>query len=78
MNNLEAFQAWGIDISFFYGSRDTMNTYFQGLHISEQLQEKQIKVYIVADASHQIWLDQPEETMKLLIEDFTESGIIEG
>lgn len=54
-NSLDEYKEKNIDISFYYGSKDWMNTNFNGYNVSHQLLEAGEKVYMVEDAGHHIY-----------------------
>lgn len=72
-NFLEEYKEHGIEISFYYGSYDWMDTSFNGSHVSEQLRDAGERVYIVDDAGHHLYFGNPEQSSQLIIEDFETS-----
>lgn len=54
-NHLDEYHDLGIEISFYYGTRDWMDTDFNGKKISKQLVEREENVYIIDDAGHHIY-----------------------
>ena len=54
-NHLEEYKELGIEISFYYGTKDWMNTCFNGLNVSTQLEEAGQKVIMVPEAGHHIY-----------------------
>lgn len=53
-----------------------MDSFFQGKHVSEQLQEEDVNVYMITNSDHHVYFDEPEQTTLLIVDDFTHSGII--
>mmetsp|Transcript_3993 Transcript_3993/g.3339 ORF Transcript_3993/g.3339 Transcript_3993/m.3339 type:complete len:216 (-) Transcript_3993:80-727(-) len=72
-NYLDEYKKLGVEISFYYGTDDWMNTSFNGLHVSQQLENEGEKVYIIEDAGHHIYFCNPEDAFDKIYEDFSTS-----
>jgi hypothetical protein len=59
------------DLSFFYGTRDWMDLDFDGESISTILKKIGVKVYMIDDADHHIYFDNPEQTQTNMIEELS-------
>lgn len=69
-NYLDEYLNNDIEISFYYGSHDWMNTSYNGDYISKQLRKAGHKVYIIKDAGHHLYMDNPEEALEAIFDDF--------
>ena len=72
-NHLEEYQELGLEITFYYGEKDWMNTSFNGLNVSTQLHDDGHKVYIVPDAGHHIYFCNPNDAFDFILDDFENS-----
>lgn len=50
-----------------------MDTSFNGVNISQQLQDSGEKVYIVPDAGHHIYFGNPNDAFDMILDDFKTS-----
>mmetsp|Transcript_16731 Transcript_16731/g.14649 ORF Transcript_16731/g.14649 Transcript_16731/m.14649 type:complete len:124 (-) Transcript_16731:61-432(-) len=64
-----------LDISFYYGNKDWIDSSYSGKKCSEILIQKGIRVFIVPNSGHHIYNDNPEEATKMIVKDFQMSGI---
>lgn len=72
-NHIEDYKELGIEISFYYGTEDWMDTKYNGKRISKQLKDLDQKVYIVPDAGHHIYFGNPDEAFDQIYDDFCTS-----
>jgi pimeloyl-ACP methyl ester carboxylesterase len=72
-NHIEDYQDLGIEVTFYYGTNDWMNTKHNGKKVSRQLKDKGQKVYIVKDAGHHIYFGNPDGAFDLIYDDFCNS-----
>ena len=63
-NFLEEYIENNIEISFYYGTHDWMNSSFNGDNVSRQIEDNGHKVYIIEDAGHHIYFDNPAHAME--------------
>jgi len=75
-NFIEEYKEHGIEISFYYGTHDWMDTKFNGENISQQLTDRGEKVYIIHDAGHHIYFCNPDEAVDSIIDDFENSEVV--
>ncbi|CAI2372620.1 unnamed protein product [Moneuplotes crassus] len=73
-NHLEEYKELGLEISFYFGEKDWMNTCFNGFNVSQQLQDAGEKVYIVPEAGHHIYFGNPDEAFSMILDDFKTSA----
>lgn len=51
-----------------YGTHDWMDLDLIGEPVSETLQKKGIKVYMIEDSDHHLYIDNPKDTFEKLVE----------
>jgi pimeloyl-ACP methyl ester carboxylesterase len=71
MKFVEQYKEHGIEVSFYYGDRDWMDTNFNGKYVSEQLNEIGAKVYMVDNCGHHLYFDNPTDTLEYILDDFS-------
>ena len=76
IDSLKDFKEQGIEVSFHYGTRDWMDTEFNGEKVSQILKEEGADVYMVDDADHHLYFDNPQEMMCRLNEDLLNSKAV--
>ena len=69
IDHIDDIKQQGIEVSFYYGSKDWMNTDFNGVKISEILLERGEHISIIDNSDHHIYFDNPEDLLMLLIQD---------
>lgn len=60
-SNLHLYKKHDIDISFYYGDNDWTDSNFKGDNVSQQLKDKGTKVYVIKEAGHHLYFDNPDE-----------------
>ena len=66
IDHIDDLKDQGIEVSFYYGSRDWMNTDFNDKKISEILIERGEKVFIIDNSDHHLYFDNPDELIQSL------------
>ena len=66
IDHIDDLKAQGIEVSFYYGSRDWMDTDFNDKKISEILIERGEKVFIIDNSDHRLYFDNPDELVQSL------------
>jgi abhydrolase domain-containing protein 5 len=61
-NHLEDYRDLGVDVSFFYGTKDWWDTTFNSTPVSKQLMKERIKVIMIEDSGHHLYFWNPDET----------------
>ena len=67
--SFDSYKKNGIDISFHFGSNDSIDTFYGDIYGREQLMEQGEKVYIIEDSGHQAFFDNQKEFIYWLVED---------
>lgn len=65
IESIEELSQKNIDVSFYYGTKDWMNTTLNDIHISQQLEMFGLKVYLVKESGHHLYFDNPENLIEL-------------
>jgi cardiolipin-specific phospholipase len=66
MNDID--ELWSkVDVSFFYGTRDWMNLAVKDEHISTTLENYALPVYHIEDASHHLYIKNPEALVESMV-----------
>ncbi|CAI2372487.1 unnamed protein product [Moneuplotes crassus] len=73
-NYLDEYEELDIEISFYYGECDWMNSCYNGLNVSQQLENSGHKVYIVPDTSHHLYFRNPCGAFDMILDDFETSS----
>ena len=66
IDHIDDLKEQGIEVSFYYGSRDWMDTDFNDKKISEILIERGEKVFIIDNSDHRLYFDNPDELVQSL------------
>jgi len=75
-NHIHEYKNYGIEVSFYYGTHDWMDTDFNGDKISNQLMDAREKVYLIDDASHHIYFCNPKDAFYSILDDFKTSKVV--
>lgn len=75
-NHLDEYHDLGIEISFYYGSSDWMNTDFNGTKIYDQLKDKGEKIYKIKKAGHHLYFCNPSHSFECILDDFQTSSVV--
>ena len=57
-----------VDICFMYGTHDWMDLDFHGEPVSQTLKNMGVKVYMIEDSDHHLYIDNPDELFKMLVD----------
>ncbi|CAI2372178.1 unnamed protein product [Moneuplotes crassus] len=70
LNHLDEYNELNLEISFYYGTKDWMDTCFNQTKVSQKLKDVGKKVYLIQDAGHHLYFDNPDESCDMILDNF--------
>lgn len=72
-NFLDTYKKNSTEISFYFGTKDSMDSDFNGRKVSQQLADAGYIVYMIQEGGHHLYFDNPDDSVRCIIEDFKRS-----
>lgn len=63
-NFLDDYKRNNTEISFYFGTNDSIDTDYNGMKVSQQLSDAGYIVYMIQEAGHHLYFDNPEDSIK--------------